>query len=170
MAIYRDMEDFKLKMSPSGLFRYTSPPHWLTASRNICHVRFGTQSHGKHILSVSDSQPSRLVLNKDTTQSRRCLWPNWIMFRSDSLQNIDELHKKTIIFYAVNTISKIAARSVMKYRCAVIKKEIHAYGLPVYLEKMLSLAATAHALVFIKAVVAAGICKQVEFIQSCCFK
>jgi len=59
--------------------------------------------------------------------------------------------KKTIIFYAVNTISKIAARSVMKYRCAVIKKEIHAYGLPVYLEKMLSLAAAAHALVFIKA-------------------
>ena len=36
MAIYRDMEDFKLKMSPSGLFRYTSPPHWLTASRNSC--------------------------------------------------------------------------------------------------------------------------------------
>ena len=36
MAIYRDMEDFKLKMSPSGLFRYTSPPHWLTASRNCC--------------------------------------------------------------------------------------------------------------------------------------
>ena len=45
--------------------------------------------------------------------------------RPDSLQNIDELHKKTITFYAVNTISKIAARSVMKYRCAVIKKEIH---------------------------------------------
>ena len=82
------------------------------------------------------------------------------MFRSDSLQNIDELHKKTIIFYAVNTISKIAARSVMKYRCAVIKKEIHAYGLPVYLEKMLSLAAAAHALVFIKAIVAAGVCEQ----------
>ena len=138
--------------------------------QELLHVRFGTQSHGKHILSVSDSQPSRLVLNKDTTQSRRCLWPNWIMFRSDSLQNIDELHKKTIIFYAVNTISKIAARSVMKYRCAVIKKEIHAYGLPVYLEKMLSLAAAAHALVFIKAVVAAGICKQVEFIQSLLFQ
>lgn len=110
------------------------------------------------------------MLNKDTTQSRRCLWPNWIMFRSDSLQNIDELHKKTIIFYAVNTISKIAASSVMKYRCAVIKKEIHAYSLPVYLEKMLSLAAAAHALVFIKAVVAAGICKQVEFIQSLLFQ
>ena len=58
----------------------------------------------------------------------------------------------------------------MKYRCAVIKKEIHAYGLPVYLEKMLSLAAAAHALVFIKAVVAAGICKQVEFIQSLLFQ
>ena len=85
------------------------------------------------------------------------------MFRSDSLQNIDEMHKKTIIFYAVNTISKIATRSVMKYRCAVIKKEIHAYGLP-------SLAAAAHALVFIKAVVAAGICKQVEFIQSLLFQ
>ena len=58
----------------------------------------------------------------------------------------------------------------MKYRCAVIKKEIHAYGLPVYLEKMLSLAAAAHALVFIKAVVAAGICKQVEFIHSLLFQ
>ena len=84
------------------------------------------------------------------------------MFRSDSLQNIDELHKKTIIFYAVNTISKIAARSVMKYRCAVIKKEIHAYSLPVYLEKMLSLAAAAHALVFIKSEITARVSIKVE--------